>query len=115
MVPSNDHFYLEKSEPNKSCLLTLRDLILDIDAEVKETVKYGMPCFTFHKKAFAYLWADKITHEPYVLFVEGGKLNFPELEKGNRARMKILRVNPTEDLPIRLLRNILHSAINLYN
>jgi hypothetical protein len=52
--------------------------------------------------------------EPYILFVEGGRLNFPELEKGSRSRMKILRVNPAEDLPIAVINKILKKAINLY-
>ena len=114
MTALNDRFYLEKSEPAKSCLLTLRDQILNTDPEVRETTKYGMPCFTIKKKAFAYLWVDKKTQEPYILFVEGGKLNFPELEKGKRARMKILRVNPVKELPITLLKEIIRTAINIY-
>jgi hypothetical protein len=114
MSELNHRFYLEKSEPAKSCLLTLRDIIINTDPEVRETTKYGMPCFTIKKKAFTYLWVDKKTHEPYILFVEGGKLNFPELEKGNRARMKILRVNPMEDLPSAVITKILQTASNIY-
>lgn len=60
-------FYLEKSEPNKSCLLTLRDLILEQDERISETRKYGMPCFTYRKKMFCYLWTDKKSDEPYIL------------------------------------------------
>ena len=113
MSEQNDPFYLEKSEPNKSCLLTLRDILLQFDPGVKETTKYGMPCFTFNNKAFAYLWTDKKTAEPYILFVEGNKLSFPELEKGSRARMKILRINPLADIPKDLLEIILRAAISL--
>ena len=38
-------FYLKSEDPNKSCLLTLRDIILNQDEAVTETKKYGMPCF----------------------------------------------------------------------
>ena len=73
MLEIND-FFLKKEEPNKSCLLALRDIILSIDENVNETQKYGMPCYCFNKKAFCYLWVDKKTFEPYILFVEGKML-----------------------------------------
>lgn len=108
------NFYFEKEEPQKSCLLTLRDIILKQDKEVTETVKYGMPCFCYKKKMFCYLWTDSKTNEPYILFVEGKWLDSPELETGSRARMKILRVNPTEDLPLPLIQSLLNKALDLY-
>ena len=111
MFESNDHFYLDKPEPFKSCLLALRDIILDLDAALSETVKYGMPCFTLTKKPVCYLWTDKKTGEPYILFVDGKELDFDELEAGKRAKMKILSVEPKSDLPVKLIRKILKAAI----
>lgn len=108
------NFYLEQGEPQKSCLLALRDIILKQDKDVSETVKYGMPCFCYKKKMFCYLWTDNKTNEPYILFVEGKFLNYSELEIGKRSRMKILRVNPIEDLPVNLIRSLLHDALDLY-
>ncbi len=89
-----DQYYLGKDEPVKSCLLALRNIILAQDERVTETRKYGMPCFCYGKKAFCYLWTDKKTDEPYILLVEGELLDHPQLEAGDRSRMKILRVNP---------------------
>lgn len=108
------NFYFEKEEPQKSCLLALRNIILKQDKDVTETVKYGMPCFCYRKKMFCYLWTDSKTNEPYILFVEGRLLDSPELETGGRARMKILRVNPTEDLPLPLIESLLNKALDLY-
>jgi hypothetical protein len=107
-------FYLNKEEPSKSCLLALRDIILEQDEHVTETQKYGMPCFCYKKKMFCYLWTDKKTHEPYILFVEGKHLKYPSLEVGSRSRMKILRVNPENDLPLAQIRLLLKEALNLY-
>lgn len=109
-----DDFYLDQPEPNRSCLLTLRNVILDMDAEVAGTVKYGMPCFTYKSKAFCYLWKDKKTNQPYILMVEGKHLDHPMLEVGDRARMKILRVDPTQDLPINEIKQLLDMALDLY-
>ncbi|MBD3591203.1 DUF1801 domain-containing protein [Bacteroides sp. GM023] len=108
------NYYLGQEEPQKSYLLTLRDIILKQDTDISETVKYGMPCFCYKKRAFCYLWIDNKTNEPYILFVEGNFLDIPELETGNRSRMKILRINPIEDLPLTLIVSSLNEALNLY-
>ena len=109
------NYYLEQPEPQRGCLLALRDIILAQDqTNITETVKYGMPCFTYKKKMFCYLWTDKKTDEPYILFVEGKHLDHPDLETGDRSRMKILRINPNEDLPIETIIYLLNQALDLY-
>lgn len=107
-------FYLNKEEPNKSCLLALRSIILDQDKEITETQKWGMPCFCYKKKVFCYLWTDKKTNTPYLLMVEGKHLNHPALKQGDRRRMKILNVNPNKDLPKKKIAGILKKALDLY-
>ncbi|MBT8196023.1 MAG: DUF1801 domain-containing protein [Bacteroidia bacterium] len=114
MISEIDKFFLNQTEPNKSCLLALRKIILEQDANVTETKKYGMPCFCYKKKMFCYLWTDKKTEEPYILFVEGKRLEHPKLEAGNRSRMKIFRVNPKKDLPVKTIKSLLNEALDLY-
>ncbi|MBD8487125.1 DUF1801 domain-containing protein [Echinicola sp. CAU 1574] len=114
MLKETDQFYAHQEEPNRSCLLALRKVILSHDTEVSETKKYGMPCFCYRKKMFCYLWTDKKTNEPYLLMVEGKHLEHPKLETGNRSRMKIFRVKPTEDLPLGDIVEILGQALDLY-
>lgn len=106
-------FYLRQPEPNKSCLLALSDIILNMDEQISATTKYSMPCFCYLDKAFCYLWTDKKTGEPYILLVEGNRLNHPLLETGTRKRMKIFRVNPKEDLPVHTIQEILNEALDL--
>jgi len=114
MIEQLHNYYLNKEEPNKSCLLALRSIILNQDTDVTETQKWGMPCFCYKKKMFCYLWTDKKTDEPYILMVEGKYLDHSELEEGDRSRMKIFRVNPNKDLPIKTIENILQKALDLY-
>lgn len=63
---------------------------------------------------FCFLWEYKKTSEPYLLFVEGKHLNHPELEIGERSRMKILRIDPDSDLPLTIIQSILNDALDLY-
>ncbi|MFC0878495.1 DUF1801 domain-containing protein [Saccharicrinis sp. FJH2] len=113
-MAASDDFYFCKEEPNKSCLLALRSIILEQDSRITETVKYGMPCFCFKNKACCYLWEDRNDNLPYILMVEGKYLNFPGLEAENRSRMKILKVNPMEDIPIDEIETLLLAALDLY-
>jgi len=114
VLESLHKYYLTKEEPNKSCLLELRSIILKQDTYITETQKYGMPCFCYQKKMFCYLWTDKKTDEPYILMVEGKHLDHPRLEEGDRSRMKIFRVNPNKDLPVKTIELILKTALDLY-
>ncbi len=107
-------YYLGKDDPQQSCLLALRKVILAQDENIRETRKYGMPCFCYCNKMFCYLWCDKKTDEPYLLFVEGKYLDDPDLEAGNRSRMKIFRVNPNRDLPLIKINALLNKALSLY-
>lgn len=113
-MKDTDVFYLNKDEPNKSCLLALRQLILAQDEHITETIKYGMPCFCYRNKMFCYLWVDKITREPYILMVEGKHLAHARLEAGTRSKMKVFRVKADEDLPLNDLRMMLKGALDLY-
>jgi len=115
MIPELTTYYLNKEEPNKSCLLALRSIILKQDNNITETQKYGMPCFCYKKRMFCYLWTDKKTDEPYILMVEGNHLNHSQLEQGNRSRMKILRVNVTKDLELKIIESLLQEGLDLYS
>ncbi len=114
MIQEPGQYYLSKEEPNKSCLLALRSIILEQDHNITETKKYGMPCFCYKKKMFCYLWTDKKTGEPYILIVEGKHVDHPKLETGSRSRMKIFRVNPDKNLPLKTIKEILKMALDVY-
>ncbi|MCB0505900.1 MAG: DUF1801 domain-containing protein [Cyclobacteriaceae bacterium] len=114
MLRDIDNYYLNQEEPTKSCMLALRDIILALDEDVTEAWKYRMPMFCYKGKMFCYLWTDKKTRQPYIGVVEGKRINHPKLEQGDRSRMKILRINPSKDLPLKAIHGILGEALNLY-
>jgi len=113
-MPEHDNFYINKTEPNKSCLVALRNIILKQDEHITETTKYGMPCFCYKNKMFCYLWIDKKLNYPYILFVEGKHLSHPKLKSGTRKRMKTFTVNPAKDISIKTIEQLLKNALDLY-
>jgi hypothetical protein len=114
MLSDHDNYYLDKEEPHKSCLLALKEIILASDTNVATDWKYSMPFFCYKGKMFCYLWTDKVTHEPYIGFVEGNRMNHRELEQGKRSRMKIMRIDPNKDLPVKAIQSILNEALDFY-
>lgn len=109
-----DNFYLEKEEPVKGCLMAIRQIILDRDSNISEAWKYRMPFFCYKGRMFCYLWVEKKSGLPYLSIVEGNKIAHPELIQDERSRMKIMRFNPSEDLPLTTILKIIDSAIKLY-
>lgn len=115
MEPSLSDFYLSKPEPTRGCLQALRELVLNFDREIKETKKYGMPCYLYLDKPFCYIWTDKKTNHPYFLLVEGRNINHPALIQGDRARMKTLPVDPGKDIDIDTISEVFNLAKTLYD
>lgn len=109
-----DNFYLQQDEPTKSCLLALREIILQQDPETTTAWKYGMPFFCYKGKMFCYLWFHKKHKQPYIGIVEGKRFDEPFLIQEDRSRMKIMLIDPNEDLPLQPIENVLQKAIKLY-
>jgi hypothetical protein len=114
MLRPIDNYFLQHDEPARSCLQFLRGHILKKDNKIAETWKYGMPCYCYNGKMICYLWTHKKYHQPYIGIVDGKSINHPDLIIEKRARMKILLLDPTKDLPIKEIDNILKAVIALY-
>ncbi len=108
-----DQYYEKQEEPAKSCLLALRHLLLDFKAPLTEALKYGMPFFCYQEKMLCYLWIDKKSKQPYIGIVDGNKIEHPLLVQDKRARMKIFYIDPSKDLPVKTIRQILTIALKL--
>lgn len=114
MLQPIDEFYLKQEEPVKSCFLALRSIILSLDKNLSSALKYGMPFFCYKEKMFCYLWIHKKYKQPYIGIVEGKKIDHPELLLEKRSRMKIFLIDPTADLPVETIEDILKQALHLY-
>jgi len=114
MLRKIDHYFLHQEEPAKSCLMALRALLLAFHEEVSEAWRYRMPFYFYKGKRIGYLWKDKKTQFPYIGVVDGQLLDFPQLEQGKRSKMKILTIDPLQDLPVVLIHELLQEMIALH-
>ena len=107
-----DNFYSAKEEPVQSCLLALRNIILSHN--FKEVWKYKSPFFTWNNKSVCYLWIDKKTQFPYIGFIAGKLLDDPALIQESRKIIKILPINPNEDIPIKKIDALFNKLLLYY-
>ena len=85
MLNPLDNYYAHLPEPERACLQYLREHIKKSDPAITEAWKYGMPFFCY-----------------------------PHLLTENRARMKILLLDPSKDLPLKRINALLKKAIAIY-
>lgn len=109
-----DTFYFEQEEPTRGTLWALRDIVLQQDQNITHVLKYGMPFFCYKGKMFCYFWYHKKYKQPYIGIVEGNRLDEPFLLQEKRSRMKIMLIDPNQDLPIDTLKSVLQKTLDLY-
>ena len=114
MIRDIDNYFLEKDEPVKSYLLTLRDYILQYDKNITEVWQYKMPFYCYKGKRFCYLWVHKKFKQPYLGIVDGKKINHPDLILEKRARMKIMLFDPMKDVPLKTIHLFLKTILSLH-
>jgi len=114
MLSPIDAWFLNHDEPIRTCLQFMRMHILKQNSKISESWKYGMPIFCYNGKMLCYLWIHKKYKQPYLGIVEGKKIHHPDLIQEKRARMKILLLDPTEDIPLKKINGILKEVIGFY-
>lgn len=114
MLQAIENVFVKYSEPTQSCLFALHNIALNYNEEMKEDIKYGMPLISYKGKPFCYIWVDKKTKYPYLLIVRGNLINHPDLEIGDRKKMKTLPINPNEDIPIEKVIEVFDLAVKHY-
>lgn len=109
-----DKYYDKQEETIKNCLLALSAIILKQDEDVAAAWKYGMPFFCYKGKMFCYLWVHKKLNQPYIGIVEGKHFDEKFLIQEDRSRMKIMLFDPSKDLPVKSIKNIIQKSLDLY-
>jgi hypothetical protein len=113
MSQSADNFFLSLTEPDKSCLLFLRDYMLGFSDEITESWKNHTPFYYYRKKWMAFISYDTRTRIIYISFTDGCSMHHRKLLSEGRKRMKIFYVKAEEDIDIESLNKIMKMAVIL--
>lgn len=111
-----DQYFEKHTEPTKGYLSALRGYLLDFDPHVIEVWRYKMPFYCILEKGkreqrFCYLWTEKKSGRPYIGIVDGALIHHEDLISEKRSKMKIMLLDPDEDIPVDKIAVILNQAI----
>lgn len=110
-LSSVDHYFESLAEPERSCLLFLRQFILDYSDTITEKRKFNTPFYYVNGKWMCFISYNPKTKEIYISFVDGFKMLHPQLVSEGRKKMKIFRVDANEDVDVKSLKQILNLAV----
>ena len=93
-----ESYYLSKPEPYQSCLLALRDIILNANPAICHERKFQIPFFTYKDRKLGYLWLNG--KKLMVGFCLDKRLQ--EVTPGVKPRdiYESMRIDPNLDIPI---------------
>ncbi len=114
-VDQLDDFFLSKEEPLKSCLLYIRDYLNNHPFDLQESWKWSLPSYSYNGKHFCYIWIDKKTKMPYIGFKNSNLIEHDKLELGNRKLFKTFSIDPTTDIDVQSLDEIMELLKPLFN
>lgn len=109
-----DQYFEKQPAQNQAVLLFLRQYLLELSDEMTEHWKYGTPFYYYKSKPFCYFHHSKKTGHPYMGLVRAKELVHPSVERGNRKKMQIFEVDPTKDLPLDDLQEVMSFLIEQY-
>jgi len=109
-----EKFYLQYEEPVRSTFQALRIIISGYSDDISEHRKYGLPFFYYKNKPFCYLWMDKKTRHPYIGIVKGILIEHPSLDQGDRKKMKVMSIDPNEDISVEIINEVFDEAVGFY-
>jgi hypothetical protein len=107
MISPLEAAYQRYDEPIQGCLWAARSVLLQAEPLLTESLKYGMPFFSYRTKVCCYFWVDKKRQWPYIGWMDGRWLEHALLESGERRRIKVLWLDPQHDLPVASIREVL--------
>ena len=101
-------------EPDRSCLLYLRQHILQHSPHITEAWKFNTPFYYYKGRWLCFISYHKITRVTYISMVNGGKINHPKLVSEGRKKMKIFYVDTQKDVDVKSLDSILTLSLKLF-
>lgn len=112
MLNPADNFFLTLPDPEQSCLLFIRQFILDQNTGISEKWHYNTPFYHYKGKWMCYLSYRPKDRVIYIGFVHGYKLKHKLLLSEGRKQIKVFYLNAYNDVDIKSLREVFKLALN---
>ena len=111
MSVANPEHFIRLPEPERSCVMFLRDYLKNYSPFISESVRVNTPFFYYKSKSLAFLSYDPKTKEIYLSFTKGYLITHAKLRSEGRKLMKIFRVDAYQDIDLKSLNEILDAMI----
>ena len=108
MLNTLDNFFFTLEEPEKSCLLFVRQFILKHSIEISEHWKYNTPFYYYKGKWMCYISYHKKTKVIYIGFVQGHLITHKKLASEGRKIVKVFYLDAGEDIDVKSIATILN-------
>lgn len=112
MLNPLENYFFTQPESHQNCMLYLRSWLKKQD--LAELHKSSTAFYHHNGKMFCYLNVSSKNNKLYLGFVKGYKTKHHSLKKEGRKQIKVLYLNPEEDLPLKKLEEIISEAKKLY-
>ncbi len=97
-----EYYYLSKPEPYQSCLLALRDVILNTNINIQHQRKFQIPFFTYKGKKLGYLWLNRKKLMLGFCFDKSLQPQKPGVQP--KDKYESIEINPNEDIPLDIVK-----------
>jgi len=115
MFKNLDDYFLSLPEPEQSCLLFLRQFILDFNKGISEHWHYNTPFYYYQGKWMCYISYQSKKRILYLAFVHGNQLKHKKLLSEGRKQVKVFYLDAAKDVNIRTLKAIFTEALQHIN
>lgn len=113
MTNNLDTYYINQKEPFQSCLIALRDIILNVNVEIVPICRFQIPFFAYKELNLAFLWVYR--KKVMMGFVTDRHTFRPIPGIRFKDQMETFLLDPNEDIPIEITNKKLQNQILNYD
>lgn len=115
MLNKIELYFHDLEEPDRGCLLALREVVLNFHPDISESWKWNMPFYDYKGKYLCYFGSAKKGKLPYLAFTQGKHFEHSLLRFEGRKQIKSIEIDPNQDLSIGLIHELLELAVGYYD
>jgi hypothetical protein len=114
MEPSIEQFLMQLPAEKRQLAMQIREIILSVNPEIEEAIKWGQLAFLIKKKYFVFIYTYKHLDYLNLGFKQAIKLSDPKnLFEGTGKGMRHIKVSTAKDIPATQIKKWVKEAIQV--